>query len=242
MSTDTHSHPKITDARRALLGRRVTFLVGFTITYNVVEAIIALISGSVAGSAALLGFGLDSVIEVMSAVAVAWQFSGRDPERRERLTLRLISASFFGLAGFVAFDALRSLVGGETPERSLVGIALAAASLVIMPTISFVQRRVGRELGSHSVIADSKQTLLCASMSAALLIGLVARGALGVWWADAVAALVIASLAVREGANAWRGDTCCSAEIVLASGDACPCVGGVSEHTVCESAPGCSHR
>ena len=196
--------------RRAVLIRRVRVLVAFTIAYNVIEAVVALTAGSIAGSAALLGFGLDSVIEVSSALAVAWQFAGGDHEARERVALRIIALSFFGLAAFVTYDAGTSLFAGHAAEHSPLGIGIAALSLLIMPFASFIQRRTGTELGSHSAVADSKQTLLCTYMSAALLLGLLANSLFGWWWADAIAALFIAVLAVREGVNAWRGDLCCS--------------------------------
>jgi divalent metal cation (Fe/Co/Zn/Cd) transporter len=173
------------------------------------------VAGSVANSSALIGFGLDSVIEVSSALALAWQFAGPKPEERERVTLRVIAFSFFALAAFVTYDAVTSLVTGQAPEHSAVGIGIAALSLLVMPTVSLVQRRTGHELGSHSAVADSKQTLLCTYMSAALLLGLVANSVLGWWWADPGAALLIAGLAVREGIGAWRGDTCCSAEALF---------------------------
>jgi divalent metal cation (Fe/Co/Zn/Cd) transporter len=207
------------EARRAQLVRRVRFLVVFTITYNLVEAVVALVAGSFADSSALLGFGLDSVIEVSSAVAVAWQFAGGDHEARERIALRIIAVSFFALAAFVAFDAASSLIAAHAPEHSPVGIVLAALSLVVMPVVSVVQRRSGLGLGSQSVVADSKQTLLCTYMSAALLVGLVANALLGWWWADPIAGLVIAALALREGVEAWRGDVCSPAEFLFTGGD-----------------------
>lgn len=196
--------------RKSVLIRRVRFLVAFTIAYNVIEAVVALTAGSIAGSAALLGFGLDSVIEVASAAAVAWQFAGTDHEAREKVALKIIAFSFFGLATFVTYDAVSSLVTRHSPEHSSVGIGIAALSLLIMPLASWIQRRTGTELGSHSAVADSKQTLLCTYMSAALLLGLLANSLFGWWWADPIAALVIAVLAVREGVNAWRGKVCCS--------------------------------
>lgn len=211
----THAHPVISATRRATLSRRIRILVSFTIAYNVVEATVALWAGAAAGSSALIGFGLDSVIEVSSAVAVAWQFAGPRPEERERIALKVIAASFFGLAAFVTFDAVTGLVEGHAPEHSGVGIAVAVASLLIMPTVSLIQRRTGHEMGSHSAVADSKQTLLCTYMSAALLVGLLANSVLGWWWADYAAALVIAGLAVREGIEAWNGDSCCSAEVLF---------------------------
>ncbi len=197
-------------ARRAVLARRIRLLVAATITYNVVEAAVALAAGTAASSIALIGFGLDSVIEVSSAAAVAWQFAGADPQRRERAALKVIACSFFALAAYVTVDAVRSLVGGGEAERSAVGIALVAVSVVIMPVLSWAQRRAGRELGSASTVADSRQTLLCTYLSAAVLAGLVLNASLGWWWADPAAALVLAVLAVREGRNAWRGDLCCA--------------------------------
>jgi divalent metal cation (Fe/Co/Zn/Cd) transporter len=195
--------------RRAILTRRVRLLVAATITYNVVEAIVALTAGTIASSAALIGFGLDSVIEVASAAAVAWQFSGRDPQARERAALRVIALSFFTLAGYVAVDSVRALAGAGEAAPSTVGIVLAAVSLVVMPFLSHAQRRAGRELGSASAVADSKQTLLCTYLSGVLLLGLLLNGLFGWAWADPIAALVIAAVAVKEGREAWRGHRCC---------------------------------
>jgi divalent metal cation (Fe/Co/Zn/Cd) transporter len=199
--------------RRAVLARRVRWLVAATITYNLIEAVVAISAGTLASSGALVAFGLDSVIEVASAAAVAWQFSARDPElveRRERRALRIIAVSFFALAAYVAADSVRALVGGGAAEHSTVGLALAALSLVIMPVLSHAQRRAGRELGSASAVADSKQTLLCTYLSAVLLVGLAVNSLFGWAWADPIAALVIAAVAVKEGRDAWRGDACCA--------------------------------
>jgi divalent metal cation (Fe/Co/Zn/Cd) transporter len=196
-------------SRREVLARRVRLLVAATITYNVVEAIVALAEGSRVSSSALVGFGLDSVIEVSSAAAIAWQFSAKDPETREKAALRFIAFSFFALAAYVSVDAALSLLGYGDARPSRIGIALAVASLVVMPVLSLAQRRAGRELGSLSAVADSKQTLLCTYLSAALLVGLLLNALVGWSWADPVAALVIAVIAVREGRNAWRGDPCC---------------------------------
>ena len=195
--------------RRAVLARRIRLFVAATITYNVVEAAIALAEGTRVSSSALIGFGLDSVIEVASAATVAWQFSARDPETREKAALRFIALSFFALAAYVTVDAALTLTGRGEAAPSVIGIALAAASLVVMPVLSILQRRAGREFGSSSAVADSKQTLLCTYLSAILLAGLVLNAVLGWSWADPVAALGIAAIAVREGVNAWRGDPCC---------------------------------
>lgn len=196
--------------RRAVLSRRIRWLVAATICYNVVEAVVALSEGARVSSTALIGFGLDSVIEVSSAAAVAWQFTGGDPEAREKTALRVIACSFFALALYVSVDALRALSGFGEARHSGIGIALAAISLVIMPILSWAQRRTGRQLGSLSAVADSKQTLLCTYLSAVLLVGLLLNSLWGWWWADPIAALVIAAVASREGLQAWRGQSCCA--------------------------------
>lgn len=201
--------PPVDVARRAVLSRRVRLLVAATITYNVIEAVIALAAGTVASSTALVGFGLDSVIEVASATAVAWQFAGRDPQARERTALKVIAVSFFALAAYVTVESVRSLLGADSAEHSGVGIALAAVSLLVMPFLSHAQRRAGRELGSASAVADSKQTLLCTYLSGVLLVGLLLNSLFGWSWADPIVAMVIAAVAVREGRQAWRGDHCC---------------------------------
>ena len=195
--------------RRGVLERRIRLLVAATIAYNVVEAVIALGEGARVSSSALIGFGLDSAIEVSSAAAVAWQFSAKDPETREKAALRFIAFSFFALALYVGVDSVLSLLGMGEARHSPIGIGLAAVSLVVMPALSVAQRRAGRELGSLSAVADSKQTLLCTDLSAVLLIGLTLNALFGWSWADPVAALVIAAIAVREGFNALRGDPCC---------------------------------
>lgn len=197
-------------SREATLRRRVRLIVAATITYNVIEGIVAIIAGTVAGSAALVGFGLDSTVEVLSAAAVAWQFAGSDHRAREQTALRLVAVSFFALAAYVSFDAVRTLIGAAEPDHSGVGIALAALSLAIMPGLSWYERRTGRELGSASVVANSKQTLLCSYLSAVLLLGLLANSILGWSWADPIAALVIAAVALKEGREALHGDVCCA--------------------------------
>ena len=201
--------PVLDTDRGAVLSRRVRLLVAATITYNVIEAIIAIAAGTVASSTALIGFGLDSVIEVASATAVAWQFAGADPQARERTALKVIAVSFFALAAYVTVESVRSLVGADPAGHSTVGIVLAAVSLLVMPFLSAAQRRAGRELGSASAVADSKQTLLCTYLSGVLLVGLLLNSLLGWSWADPIVALVIAAVAVKEGREAWRGEHCC---------------------------------
>jgi divalent metal cation (Fe/Co/Zn/Cd) transporter len=199
--------------RRVVLARRVRLLVAATISYNLVEAVVAITAGSLASSGALVAFGLDSVVEVASATAVAWQFSARDPavvQRREKRALRIIAVSFFALAAYVTADSVRTLLGADAAGHSTPGLMLAALSLAIMPLLSYAQRRTGRELGSASTVADSKQTLLCTYLSGVLLMGLLVNSLFGWAWADPIAALVIAAVAVKEGREAWRGDVCCT--------------------------------
>jgi divalent metal cation (Fe/Co/Zn/Cd) transporter len=194
--------PRLSASRRDELTRRVRLLVTATISYNVIEAVIAIAAGTVAGSTALIGFGLDSVIEVSSAAIVAWQFRAPDPEARERIALRLIACSFFALAAYLTVESTRALVGSSEVEHSTVGLVLAAVSLLVMPFLSFAQRRAGRELGSASAVADSKQTLLCTYLSAVLLGGLALNSLFGWSWADPLAGLVIAAVAAKEGRDA----------------------------------------
>ena len=209
--------------RRALLTQRIRWLVAATITYNVLEAVIALTEGTRVSSTVLIGFGLDSVIEVSSAAAVAWQFAGRDSEAREKVALRIIAFSFFALALYVTVDSVRALAGFGEAAHSPIGIGLAAVSLAVMPVLSFAQRHTGRELGSLSAVADSKQTLLCTYLSAVLLVGLLLNTLFGWSWADPIAALVIAVIAVKEGRDAWRGDTCCPTTSFTTNVSDCEC-------------------
>lgn len=223
-----------TPARRDVLIRRIRLLVAATITFNLIEAIVALTAGTIASSTALVGFGLDSVIEVSSAAALAWQFSAREHavrETREKTTLRITALSFFALAAYVTADALRALTGTGGARHSIPGIAIAALALTVMPILSAAQRRAGRELGSASAVADSKQTLLCTYLSAVLLAGLLANTLLGWSWTDSVAALAIAGVAVKEGRDAWRGDACCLVPTASA--------GPAAEADACACRPGC---
>jgi divalent metal cation (Fe/Co/Zn/Cd) transporter len=201
----------LTGDDRARLGRRAQLLAAASVTYNVVEAIIAITAGIVAGSVALVGFGLDSIVEVSSGLIILWQFRHRMPESRERQALRLMAFSFFALAAYVTFESVRALLGDHNPDDSPVGIGLAIASLAIMPFLSWAQRRTGKALGSNAVVADSTQTLLCTYLSAVLLVGLLLNATLGWSWADPIAGLVIAAVAVKEGREALRGEGCCGA-------------------------------
>jgi divalent metal cation (Fe/Co/Zn/Cd) transporter len=210
MSAHVHTHQNLDPTEKARLGRRAQLLAAASVSYNVIEAIIAITAGIVAGSVALVGFGLDSVVEVSSGLIILWQFRHKLPESREQQALRLMAFSFFALAAYVTFESVRALVSGHDPDPSPVGIGLAAASLVIMPFLSWAQRRTGKALGSNAVVADSTQTLLCTYLSAVLLVGLVLNATLGWSWADPIAGLVIAAVAVKEGREAWRGEGCCA--------------------------------
>ncbi len=209
-----HDHARlaaaVSPADRARLGRRAQLLAAASVTYNGVEAAIAIAAGLIAGSVALIGFGMDSVLEVSSGLIVLWQFRHRLPQIREQSALRLIAVSFFALSGYVAVESVRALASRAQPDASTVGIALAVASLIVMPALSLAQRRTGRALHSTSVVADSAQTMLCTYMSGVLLAGLVLNAAFGWWWADPVAGLGIAYIAFREARRTWRGEGCCA--------------------------------
>ena len=216
--------PGLAAERRALLSRRAQLLAGASVLWNSAEAVVAIAAGAAASSVALVGFGLDSLVEMSSGLIILWQFRHPMPETRERRALRLIAVSFFALAAYVSVESVRALLSGQEAEGSLVGIAIAALSLMVMPFLSWAQRRTGRALGSSTVVADSKQTLLCTDLSAVLLVGLLLNATLGWWWADPLVGLVVAWLALREGREAWRGETCgCGPTAAASADDACAC-------------------
>lgn len=194
----------------ATLRRRGLWLEYLTIGWNVIEAVIAIGAGLAAGSIALVGFGFDSTIEVAAAAVVVWQFRGelrgRVDEEREQRALKLIAATFFVLAAYITFEAARTLITRDVPHPSTVGIVLAAVSLAVMPALAWFKLQTARQMGSRTLLADSAETFLCAWLSAILLGGLVLNTTLGWWWADPIAALGIAYLALREGREAWQGD------------------------------------
>jgi divalent metal cation (Fe/Co/Zn/Cd) transporter len=191
-------------------GRRLEY---FTIAYNTLEGVIAVVAGLIAGSIALVGFGFDSLIEVTSAVALVWRLhSDADEARRERveaITLRIVGACFLLLATYVTYESIKSLVRREAPYESIPGIVLAVVSLIVMPLLVRAKRRVARRINSGALMADSKQTELCTYLSAILLAGLLLNGLAGWWWADSVAALIMVPIIVKEGIEGLRGETCC---------------------------------
>jgi divalent metal cation (Fe/Co/Zn/Cd) transporter len=193
------------DVRR---GRRLEYL---TVGWNLCEGAVAVAAGAAAGSAALVGFGLDSFIESSSGAVLLWRLrhAGGGDERRERIALKLVGASLLVLAAYVAADAVWSLLRREPPEVSLVGVALASVSLAVMPLLARAKRRVAARLGSRALAADSRQTDICAYLSAILLAGLALNAAFGWWWADPAAALAMTPIIVKEGLGALRGETCC---------------------------------
>ncbi|MEO7146033.1 MAG: cation transporter [Bryobacteraceae bacterium] len=184
-----------------------------TIVYNSLEGLIAILSGLLAGSVALMGFGIDSIIEVTSGLGLVWRLrSDVNPARRERaerLSLRMVGICFVALAVYVTADALTSLVRSESPSESVPGIMLAIASLIVMPLLARAKRRVAARIGSAALSGDAQQSQLCAYLSAILLAGLLLNAVLGWWWADPLAALIMVPVIAREGVEALRGRTCC---------------------------------
>lgn len=198
---------------RGKLERQARRLAWGGIGYHFVEFAVALVAGITAGSIALIGFGADSLIEAGAGFVVLWLFTGQrlGSERAERRAQQLIAGSFFVLAGYVTVESLRSLFGGNEPEASWLGIGLAAFTMVTMPLLALAKRRIGQKLHSPAAVKEASQTQLCAYLSVALLVGLLANALAGWWWADPAAALVIAGVAVREGVESWRGEGCCDA-------------------------------
>jgi divalent metal cation (Fe/Co/Zn/Cd) transporter len=187
-------------------GRRLEY---FTVGWNLIEAAVALGAGLFAGSIALIGFGIDSLIETSSGAVLLWRLQeGEKGEKRERMALKLVGLSLLALAAYVAVDAVKGLIQKQPPEESLVGIILAAVSLVVMPLLAWAKRKVAAKLNSQALVADSRQTDICAYLSAILLVGLSLNALFGWWWADPVAALAMVPIIVKEGLEALRGEAC----------------------------------
>jgi divalent metal cation (Fe/Co/Zn/Cd) transporter len=198
---------------RQAVARRGKQLEYFTIAWNSLEGVVAVVAGALAGSISLVGFGIDSFIEVTSGGVLLWRMSVdadlRKRERREKLSLRIVGVCFLALAAYVGYESISDLVSKKPPEHSIPGIILACVSLVVMPILSRAKKKVGTELGSAAMHADAKQTDFCVYLSAILLLGLVLNAALGWWWADPVSALIMVPLIAKEGVEAMNGETCC---------------------------------
>jgi divalent metal cation (Fe/Co/Zn/Cd) transporter len=191
------------DARR---GRKLEY---FTLGWNLTEAVVGIGAGLVAGSIALIGFGVDSIIESLSGASLLWRLQSHESdERREQIALKLVGTSFFVLAAYVAADAAKTLIQREPPDASIVGVCLAAVSLLVMPLLARAKRRVAARLNSRALVADSRQTDLCAYLSGILFIGLTFNALFGWWWADSIAAILMVPIITREGVEAFKGDAC----------------------------------
>lgn len=205
-------NPESSSAERSRFVERGRRLEYFTIFWNSLEALVALISGFIAGSVALVGFGLDSLVEVASGAALLWRLHqdkiALRREAAERVTLRIVGSCFLMLSAYIAYDSLAALLRREAPARSLPGIVIAVASLIAMPLLSRAKRRVGVALGSAAMAADARQTDFCTYLSAILLGGLLLNGLFGLWWADPVAGLVMVPIIAREGISGWQGKSC----------------------------------
>jgi divalent metal cation (Fe/Co/Zn/Cd) transporter len=191
--------------------RRAKLLSWASLAYMAVEGLVAIAAGVVAGSIALVGFGIDSAIEGFASVVIVWRFTGSRTlsHAAEDRAQKLVAIQFFLLAPYVAVESIRTLVDGSHPHPSIVGIILAASSLVVMPWLGRTKQRIGSRIGSSATASEGKQNFLCAYLAAALLVGLVGNALFGAWWLDPLVGLLIAAVAIQEGREAWRGDACC---------------------------------
>jgi divalent metal cation (Fe/Co/Zn/Cd) transporter len=213
--TTSAQQPRLDPRERDRLIRRAKTLSWLSLAY-MTEGAIAITAALLAGSIALLGFGLDSAIEALASVIVIWRFTGtrRLSQDAERHAQRLVAISFFLLAPYIAQDAIRTLINGEHPHTSWLGIGLSISSIIVMPQLAHAKHRIGQRLGSGATTGEGTQNLLCAYLAAGVLVSLALNAALGLWWADPAVALAIAGLAIKEGHQTWRGDSCCTAHPV----------------------------
>jgi divalent metal cation (Fe/Co/Zn/Cd) transporter len=212
--------PTGTSSSRARLIRRARLLAWIGLAWHGIEAAAAIAAGVIAGSVALVGFGADSLIELAAGLVVLWRLASARAIS-ERRAQQMIAVSFYLLSAYVAVEAIRSLAAGDRPAVSWLGIGLSALTLATMPPLAKAKARVAEALGSSATKSESRQTMLCAYLSAGLLLGLALNALAGWWWADPLTALGIAAVAIREGRNAWRGEACCTAPIAGADRGRC---------------------
>jgi divalent metal cation (Fe/Co/Zn/Cd) transporter len=202
---------EVTDDERRRLAARVRLLSWVSLGYMTMEGTVAILAGVLAGSVALVGFGLDSAIEGFASAIIVWRFTGQRifSDAAEVRAQKLVAVQFFVLAPYVGVESIRALIDGHHAQVSALGIALSATSLVLMPYLGIAKQRLAQRLGSAATKGEGRQNMLCAYLSGALLLGLVGNAAVGAWWLDPVVGLLIAALAIKEGAQAWRGEGCC---------------------------------
>ena len=218
--------PRLSDAHRRRLAARVRLLSWLSLGYMALEGGIAILAGMLAGSIALIGFGLDSAIEGFASAIIVWRFTGHRifSEAAETRAQKLVAIQFFLLAPYVGFESVRALSSGHHPEVSWLGIALAASSVLVMPYLAIAKQRLAEQLGSPATKGEGRQNMLCAYLAGALLVGLLGNALVGAWWLDPVVGLLIAALAVKEGREAWRGEGCCVAPpLSTGTGEAAAC-------------------
>ena len=211
-STEQRSVPGVSRDEWLRLAHRAEVLSWVSLAYMTFEGAVAIVAGVVAGSVALIGFGIDSAIEGFASLVIVWRFTGHRllSEHAERRAQRLVAIQFFLLAPYITVEALKALIAGEHPDVSPVGIALSVASLAFMPYLGRAKQRIGEAMGSVATTGEGRQNMLCAYLSAALLVGLAGNAAFGLWWLDPAVGLVIAALALKEGVEAWHGEGCCA--------------------------------
>jgi divalent metal cation (Fe/Co/Zn/Cd) transporter len=219
------ARPALTRARYAELARRVRLLSWLSLAWMTVEGAVAIAAGIVAGSIALVGFGLDSAIEGFASVVIVWRFTGRRvfSHAAEQRAQKLVAIQFFVLAPYVAYESVEALASGDRPAVSWVGIGLAIGSVILMPMLAIAKQRLANQLGSAATAGEGRQNMLCAYLAGALLVGLLGNALAGAWWLDPVVGLLIVAVAVSEGAEAWRGEGCCAGSPLDGAGfaDAC---------------------
>ena len=235
----------LTRERYSQLARRVRLLSWLSLAWITVEGVVAIAAGVIASSIALIGFGLDSAIEGVASVIIIWRFTGARvfSHAAERRAQQLVAAQFFLLAPYVTFESVKSLIGSEHPDVSWVGIGLAIGSVVLMPVLAIAKQRLADQMGSAATAGEGRQNMLCAYLAGALLVGLLGNALVGAWWLDAGVGLLIAAVAVKEGAEAWCGQGCCVSSPLDGAGfaeEACEddcCHAGVDESGSCVLSP-----